>query len=204
MAQYLKDEIQESIAAAALKVFAEEGYVDATMAGIAKAARVSTGNIYRYYKSKDALFHAVVTEDFVQTFLRLLRRRVKALDGVEDIRRLEPAATYFLASEELLQFTVENRLRVIILLGRAQGTRYERFAEDVAQELIKLAIAHFRAVRPGTRVTETMKFNMEQIYRAFVGAMAGILTRFEDEARIREAVEGYSKYHLAGLNSLFG
>ncbi len=203
MAQYLKDDVQESIAAAALTVFARQGYESATMAEIARAARVSTGNIYRYYANKDALFYAVVDDGFVRAFTLLLRRRVKALGGVDDVRTLAPTAAYHLASEELLRFCVENRLRVVILLGRAAGSRYERVFEDTVQSLVHLAFEHFRALHPALEVTEPMRFNVDQIYRGLVGAMVNALAGFEDEAALREVVGGYSKYHLAGLRSFF-
>ncbi|AUX45768.1 TetR family transcriptional regulator [Sorangium cellulosum] len=203
MAQYLKDEVQENIAAAALTVFARKGYESATMAEIARAARISTGNIYRYYENKDALFYAVVDEGFARSFTLLLRRRVKALDGVDDMSTLAPAAAYHLAAEELLRFCIENRLRVVILLGRAGGSRYERFAEDTVQSLIQMALDHFRCFRPHLEVTETMRFNLNQIYRSFLGTMVSALESFEEEAALREAIHGYSKYHLAGLRSFF-
>lgn len=203
MAQVLKDDVQESIAAAALTVFARKGYESATMAEIARAAGVSTGNIYRYFANKDALFYAVVDDGFVRAFALLLRRRVKALDGVDDLRTLPPTAAYHLASEELLRFCIENRLRVVILLGRAGGSRYERFADETAGRLVELAIDHFRALYPCLQVTEAMRFNLDQIYRNFVGTMVSTLALFDDEAAIREAVDGYARYHLAGLRSFF-
>jgi AcrR family transcriptional regulator len=203
MAQYLKDDVQEGIATAALKVFARKGYTGATVAEIAKAARLSTGNIYRYYENKSVLFDAVVSDDFVHTFTALLRKRVHSLDGVSDFREPGAAAAFHRASEELLQFCIDHRLRVIVLLGRAQGSRHEGFSEKLVQELIQLAVAHFRALRPHHRVTETTRFLLEQIYRSLVSNLVGTLTAFEEEASIREAVEGYSRYHLAGLKSLF-
>ncbi|WP_437731139.1 TetR/AcrR family transcriptional regulator [Sorangium sp. So ce1335] len=203
MAQVLKDDVQQSIAAAALTVFAQKGYESATMAEIARAAGVSTGNIYRYYANKDALFYAVVDDGFVRAFALLLRRRVKALDGVDDIRTLPPTAAYHLASEELLRFCIENRLRVVILLGRAGGSRYARFADETAGRLVELAIEHFRALDPCLQVTEATRFNLDQIYRSLVGTMVSTLARFDDEAAIREAVDGYARYHLAGLKSFF-
>ncbi|XXX73730.1 TetR/AcrR family transcriptional regulator [Sorangium sp. So ce134] len=204
MAQVLKDEVQESIAAAALTIFARKGYESATMAEIARAAGVSTGNIYRYYANKDALFYAVVDEGFARALTLLLRRRVKALDGVDDIRTLAPTAPYHLISEELLRFCIKNRLRVVIVLGRAGGSRYERFAEETVAHLVELAIEHFRSANPRLSVTEAMRFNLDQIYQSLVRTTVGALARFEDEAAIREAIHGYSTYHLAGLRCFFG
>lgn len=203
MAQYLKEDVQESISGAALAVFARKGYRAATMAEIGEAAGISTGNIYRYFRDKTELFRAVISDEFARTFTELIRRRVKALDGVDDVRALEVDAPYHLISEELLRFCIENRLRVVVLLGKAQGTHHEAFAEKMVHALVKLAIAHARSTRPTFDPKETTTFSLDLVYRNFVSAMASILTRFEDEARIREAVAGLSRYHLAGLKSFF-
>ena len=203
MPQYLKDDIQETIVAAALKVFAAKGFQGATMAGIGKVARVSTGNIYRYYENKDTLFDAAVTDDFVERFLALMRQKVESLAGVEDIRTLKAAAPYHQWSERLLAFCVENRLRIVVLLGRSQGTRYEGFADEVIQRLSTLAIAHFRQLRPDLRVTDVMRFNLQQIYRNSLVAVVNILAHFDKESTIRQALHGYSQFHLVGLKHFF-
>jgi AcrR family transcriptional regulator len=204
MAQYLKDEVQEDIAAAALEVFARKGFRHATMAEIGKAARVSTGNIYRYFENKELLFHTLISEEFVGRFLDLMRRRVKSLEGIEDLRSLAPTAAYHVLSEELLSFSIENRPRVVILLGRSQGTRYENFAEELVGTLVALALEHFRALAPSLQVTKPLRFNLDLIYRNLVDAMVRILTHFREEADIRQAVADYSRYHLSGLKGLFG
>lgn len=203
MAQVLKDEVQESITRAAVAVFARRGYRKATIGEIAAEAGISTGNVYRYFEGKAALFDAVVSADFARTFRRLLRRRVESLDGVDDVRELEASHLYHLASEDLLRFCIDNRLRVVILLGRAEGSPHEGFAEQTVQDLMAMAIAHFRGLQPEMRVTRALRFNLGQIYHSFVHTMMTVLASFDDEAAIREIVGGYTRYHLAGLNYLF-
>ena len=206
MAQVLKEEVQKRIVEAALVVFAKKGYPAATIGEIASAAGISTGNVYRYYENKEALFEDAVDEAFVARFSALLKQRATALAGIEDVRQLGPDAAWFAASEELMRFTIDNRLRLVILLGRAEGTRWASFAVDTAQELVRLAIAHFRSVTPGVpgiKVSETMRFALQRIYECLVATNARILAEYEDEARIREAVASYSRYHLAGLRELF-
>lgn len=46
--------------AAALKLFAQHGYGGTTIEDIAKAADVTVGTIYRYFRDKEALLHAIV------------------------------------------------------------------------------------------------------------------------------------------------
>ena len=203
MAQVLKEEVQNRIVQAAVGVFARKGYAAATIGEIAAAAGISTGNVYRYYENKEALFDDAVDEQLVRRFSALVRERVTTLAGVEDVRRLGPDAAWFAVSEELMRFTVENRLRLVILLGRAEGTRWASFAGDLAGDLVRLAVEHFRSVRPALEVSETTRFALQRIYASLVETNARILAEYEDEARIREAVATYSRYHLAGLRELF-
>jgi AcrR family transcriptional regulator len=203
MPQYLKEEIQAAIARSALRVFARKGFLSATMAEIARGAGISTGNIYRYYEGKEVLFQALLPDDFAQALLGLLRRRVEALAGIEDLRQLPPTASFHLASEELLRFAIENRLRVVILLGRCEGTKYEGFAEEVVRGLVGSAIEHFRALRPGLRLRRPARLTLEQLYRNLLLTLVHLLAELEDAAEIRQAVDGLSRYHLSGLKAFF-
>src|SRR5262245_3714946 len=203
VAQVLKDDVRHRLLGAALEVFAARGYEGATVGEIASAAGISTGNVYRYYPGKTELFDAVVPADFVRGFRELLRRRVRALDGVRDVGDLPSDAPYHLASEELLRFAIDHRLRVIVLLARSAGSRWERFAEHTVEDLVRLAVAHFETVGQGVELSRSMRFDLVEIYRAFVVVLVHILQRFETEASIRPAIEAYTRYHLSGLKAFF-
>lgn len=202
MAQYLKDEIQQEISRAALEVFAKKGFLGATVAEIAKAAKISTGNVYRYYENKEVLFDEVLPDSFVERLEALLRQRVEALRGVQNVQSLAPEAPYHLISEELLRFSIDNRLRVAILLSRSQGTRRERFSQDLAKRLVQLALSHFESVG-APPATQTQRFLLHRIYQNFVQNLAEILWSFPEEQTLRQAVHEYTKYHLTGLRALF-
>lgn len=60
MAQFLKDEVKEKIKEAALVVFTEYGFAATSIKAIAEEAKVSVGNVYRYYENKEALYSAVI------------------------------------------------------------------------------------------------------------------------------------------------
>lgn len=203
MAQVLKDEVEQAIGAAALRVFARKGFRSATMAEIGREAGVSTGNIYRYYRGKDELYHAIIPDEFAREFLELMRRRVRALDGVDDVRDLPASAPFHAISEEQLLWCIANRLRVVVLIGRSQGTSHEGFSGELVAQLSKMAIAHFRGLDPDLKVSRTLRFNLERIYESFVAMIVAILEQFEREADIRQAVAEFSRYHLAGMKSLF-
>ncbi len=204
MPQVRKDEVLERIQNGALRTFAALGYEGATMGEIAKASSVSTGNLYRYFASKEELFESVLGDAFVAQFRALVRARVRALSaGVTDVTKLPPVSAYAQAVDELLRFCIDNRLRVVILLGRAHGSRHAGVAEDVVAELIDLAAAHFRALGQDDMLPPARRFVLARIYRHLVSTMVDILAEHEDELDIREATSAFNAYHLSGLRAFF-
>src|SRR5262245_52449203 len=135
MVQQLKPEVRGRMLAAAEAVFAESGYASATMAAIAKRARVSTGNLYRYFANKEELFYTILTDCFAKSFLSIVRRRVRSLGEADDLLNLGTKAQR--DAEELLRFWIDHRLQIVVLLDRATGSRYEAFADRFIGELMR-------------------------------------------------------------------
>jgi AcrR family transcriptional regulator len=203
MAQYRKDEVQAAIQKAALWLFAHRGYQEATLADIAAGAGVSTGNVYRYYSGKEALYEALVPPALVERFTGLLHSRMDALKGVADATALDHGAPFHVFAEELLEFCIANRLAVVTLLAGSKGTRNHGFAESLVVDLTERAIGHFRELRPGLRVTKSHRFTLAQVYGAFLATNTRLLLEFDSPKALREAILRYSAYHLAGLKALF-
>jgi TetR/AcrR family transcriptional repressor of nem operon len=76
---------RERLVAAAAQVLYEHGVEKSALADIAAAADVPLGNVYYYFKTKDALVSAVI-EDYRQTFGEL---REQLSQGEEPVDRLK-------------------------------------------------------------------------------------------------------------------
>jgi AcrR family transcriptional regulator len=70
-----RDSARQGILRAALKVFAERGYHGATMAFVARQARVSYGLAYHYFRSKDALFTELVRAAYEGSYALFLQAK---------------------------------------------------------------------------------------------------------------------------------
>jgi AcrR family transcriptional regulator len=202
VAQYPKDEIRAGICRAALTVMAEQGCRAATMSQIARAAGVSTGNIYRYFPSKRRLYAAVLPPEFTRAFTRLLGARIRALRGRDAARALAPGDAYRVAVDELFRFACEHRLGLVLLLGRSEGSPHAGFAQALVAHLVRLAITEQRAITPTFRASRTTRFVLTRIYQNFVDAMVEVLREFEQAADIRRAADELGAYHLVGLTNL--
>jgi AcrR family transcriptional regulator len=206
LAQVLKAHVRQRIEDAALRVFAARGFRGATMGDIAAAAELSTGNLYRYFETKERLFAAVMPADFAEALAGRVRQRVASASGVRSVADLPAGAPWRVVSEDLMAFTIGHRPQVVILLaeGRAAGTTYQGFAERMVADLCKLAIAWARSVRPAWAPTATDRFLLQRIYRAFLATLADILVTCTSDAAVRAAVTRFTSYHLAGLGAFLG
>lgn len=61
MAQILKEDIRQDIIAAAIFQIEKDGIEKASMRSIANSAKVTVGNVYRYFKGKDELVSTIIS-----------------------------------------------------------------------------------------------------------------------------------------------
>lgn len=197
MVRKLNDDVRVRLEHAAREVFAEAGYRGATMATIAARAEVSTGNIYRYFADKDALFYTVLPDEFAARFLRLVRRRVKDLAATSTLTA--PDTDAMASAEALLGFWVEHRLAVITLLDRAQGSRHESFSARFVETLMRETVATLEAGRGGAKLDATQRLVLTQIFTNTVRTIVALLEAHTDEGETRRAFAGFWSHQLAGL-----
>lgn len=198
MPQVLKPEVRERILGAALALFARRGVAGTTMHDIARGAGMAVANLYRYYASKEELFDAAVPRETVTRFEQLLERSVRAHAHLAGLPRPRDEA----AAGALLEFWIEQRLVVIILLDRAQGSVHEAFAQRFVERLVTLSIAEMRMAYPGIVVHREARLVLSQIFDNTRRMIAVLLESCPDGAAIRRAVAEFRSYQVAGLAAL--
>ena len=196
MPQVLKEEVRARILDGALEVFARDGFANATMAGIAETAGMGAASIYRYYASKDELLAAVITPELTKRFESLLERRVSAL--ARSSLRGDPVDD---AGGEMLGFWIENRRAVVILLDRAACTPHEHYGQRFVELLVKHTVAELRATSGSVRLTAPKRFVLRCIFENTRRLLASVLEAHADPDELREAIEAFWSYQIAGLRA---
>jgi len=200
MVQVLKDHVKQQISKVAEQLFARVGYQKATMGMIAEEAGVATGTIYKYYTNKQALFESIITEAFVAEFKQLTHKRVASL--IDPSRAKESVSIDSGAAGQLLRFWIDNRLKVIILLARAEGSRYASFERDYIQAMTQQALVHLPLTHPNFSDSKIFRFVFNARLVDTVKGIVSILETFDQEQDIRDAFALGWTYHFAGINAV--
>ncbi len=102
-----KQEAREEIMKAALKLFAEKGYFNTSIADIRRQADVSTGTIYHYFKNKECIAEALLQDVFQSLSDSIAEIKIKTHHTFE---RLQAIVELFFAlaedAPEVMRFLV--------------------------------------------------------------------------------------------------
>jgi hypothetical protein len=199
MTQYKKDLVKESIDAAALTVFASKGYKGTKIADISDCAGISVGNIYKYYKSKEEIFLSVVPESFIESVKGVLFKKIVLTTNEKSLVLLESSGEFWLNNQGVIEFLVENRERILIVLKNNKGTKYENTKDELIHFLIS-------SVKETSNLNLSNKGNIDFVLNIIYNSLIDITLRvLEERYGIEEVKEGLleiSTYHLFGITGL--
>jgi AcrR family transcriptional regulator len=200
--QVLKEDVREKIVHAALKVFRDSGYLSATMAQIAGEAGISTGNIYRYFSTKDALFEEVIPFEFAETVKSRLREVLSMANGVKNVfdGDLE-SKQYREKAHEVLWRSAIERDRLVVLLDRSKGTKLESIKEEILSLFELHAIRYAESMRKEFKLQPCQRLILRLIYTSFLENISCILRKAKTDSEALAHLEAYRLYHLTGLKS---
>jgi len=83
VSQSVVKERREEILAVALTCFGEKGFVDTRMTDIASRSGMSVGNLYNYFKNKDAIVEALANRE-IALLNKKIRKAQEAQQGKQD------------------------------------------------------------------------------------------------------------------------
>ena len=189
MAQVLKQAVRARIQDAALRCFAAHGYGGTSMTQIAAAAGTAPANLYRYYPSKETLFNAVVPADLARRHDELLDTRITALAG--------EGADEAAAAEELLDFWLEHRLAVVVLLDKADTTRFATYPAAFTERLVNHAMRALDGP-PSPEQEEILRLVFDNTRRA----LARMLATAQDREHASALIRAFWSYQIPGLRGL--
>ncbi|MGD0031144.1 helix-turn-helix domain-containing protein [Paenibacillus illinoisensis] len=137
--QILKAENNRRILEAALREFEQYGYQQSSMRRIAATAGMTTGNIYRYYSNKEALFQELIGPVYLQftNFFLIIQNKLDDL-LISTSEHPEHYEFMDLTFKQLVLFIEESRIEAKILLNRSEGSIYELAKNELTDLVIRI------------------------------------------------------------------
>ncbi len=188
---------KKQILDAALVVFSQKGFGEATIADIATEAHTGIGTIYNYYKDKRDLLISLVAENLISEEL------VKLIKDAPDKNYEEFLKS---AMAERLEFGLDNASKLLFLFFEIQrDTKLRRqYVAQVVSPLLQMLEKYIR-----TQVADGnfRKVDDKVVARTIAGALIGnmILYRLErrdspfKKSRVNELADELSSLFLYGL-----
>jgi len=179
---------KEKVLGAAMKVFSAHGYQGASIRAIAKAAGVSVGGVYLYFRNKEELYLDLI-RDRVEEQVLLTRETVASARSPEDGLRafISRNLEYGLNNKELILINIrEHRFA----FGREIKRKFLRSQMDMLTKILNKGIAEraFRAC------------NTEEAARIIIATLRGVVLSMvlEGESVITE--KGLGDLIMQGLS----
>lgn len=186
--QVLKDEVRDRIRKSALATFRTKGFKKASMRSIAKKAGVTAGNLYRYFNSKEDLFHSVISPAF--EMITVLIKENRDFDFAGSTRyssHLEYAA------DRIADIHDGYRDELLVLIDGSRGTEYERAKDEIIsmfEENIRLLLLKSRP----ERMVGDGQLIAHAIAAGYIEGLVAIMRHCEDNKKAVEAMAAFTGF----------
>ncbi len=185
--------VKSNIVKSALVEFKEKGYAGASMRVIAHNAHITSGNIYRYFGSKEKLFDFIMKPvyDKAMTFGEKFKNEVSNskisfvnFDSMDMIK-----AIYH---DILSAFSVYGT-EMLILLDKSEGTKYsgtKEYLKSLINQILK-EVYLTELKNQGKEVKDELILYV--IASSLVEGIGDILRNCDDGKRIKDLVESFAE-----------
>ena len=186
--QARKEHIHKAILEAAKDEFALKGREKASLTAIAKAAGVSPGTVYIYFKDKRDLYDSCLPPSVAEELKKLADSSILNAGN----RRLESLTVSRDSHGPIIEFLLRNRREVLIL---AQRDEWEGVFVGLLQGS---ALEYFDGI--GRALSQDEARFLRFLYE---GLLERILTALRNGPATEEEIRKLIAYHVAGLKGVF-
>ena len=193
------------IHAAAQAEFLAKGYQGASLRGIAKDAGVTTGALYGYYESKEALFAALV-EPHYRYFMDRYHEVLFDFESLPPERQREHLGSVGKEGmEELLLYMNAHREAFHLILRCAEGTPYAAMVDELVEQEVE-ATEHYRqALRSMGHTVPAIDPRLEHILvTGMMNAYFEILLHDMSPEDAGRYLEEMNEFYIAGWTRIMG
>ena len=129
--------IDPRLLASAKAEFLDKGFIKAELKTICENAGITTGAVYKRYKSKEDLFCSVVDDIAEHLDLFVKKRSDIDFSALSDKEIYDSWQMTYDSMLPLFSLLYQHRDRFTLLIDKAAGTRYENFNHEYVMKMNK-------------------------------------------------------------------
>ena len=194
--QVLKEEVREKIKIAALSEFEKNGYQKTSMRSIASSAKLTVGNLYRYFDNKDSLFSIIIQPAFQEIY-----QFIEEFARIEEDKPLEKRQkdSFIKTFEEsLIRIYIQHRAELIILLNGSKGSQMENAREQIIY-LIAERIKKEAFPKMKKEMIVVDGFLAEVLAIGFIEGISLVLNKYKDKVKTRKLFTQFTHIYFKDL-----
>lgn len=196
-------DVKERLLDAAKREFAEKGFKDASLREISKAADVTTGALYVYFKSKEELFSELVSP-VADTALKKLKE-----SGNDFFKESFDRQMYEMfgggpdREETILDYIYDNAEIFNIALTKSAGTKYENILNSFVEIEEDLTLKMFEICKAnGIDIVEISPFSVHILISANFTALFEPLVHGLKKEEAKKRIAEMRRFFNAGWKVL--
>lgn len=163
MVQVLKEAVRRDILKCAKQEFLSKGFRQTSMEQIARKAKITAANIYRYFENKDALFEELVhpvVKRWQFLFNRIETNVIPQAYSIGmDVKKFDTA----MLSEEIA-FIDSHRDELHLLFFCASGSKRENFLEEITDKIAQANCELLQAIRKANPQVKEIPFVLLHVF----------------------------------------
>jgi len=194
--QVLKEEVREKIKKAAIHEFEKNGYQKTSMRSIASNAKLTVGNLYRYFKNKDDLFNVIIQPAF-QEIYRFIEEFARIKED-SPFKKTKKDNFVKIFEESLIKIYSQHRAELIILLNGSKGSQMENAREQIIY-LIAERIKKEAFPKMKKEMTVVDGFLAEVLAISFIEGISLVLNKYKDKEKTRELFTQFTHTYFKNL-----
>lgn len=185
--------------------FLEKGFRGASLRNIVKNANVTTGAFYGYFKSKEDLFDALVSEsaNFILSEFNRIQNEFTYLPPNEQEDEMGKISKNSMI--DWIDFIVDNADVFKLILKSSEGTRYENFIHDMVTREVQATHDFIQTLNLNGKNISYPDENLEHIL------ISGMFTAYFEIAlhdmpkeSAKKYVDDLAKFYTAGWKAIMG
>ncbi|MDY3014650.1 MAG: TetR/AcrR family transcriptional regulator [Evtepia sp.] len=131
---------------AAMEEFSEKGFLGASLRKIVKQAGVTTGALYGYFSSKEALFASIVEPHAAALMGRFMEAQTSFAELPEEVQPEHMSLESSQYLRWMVDYICDHREPVKLLLCKAEGTSYEHFVHHMVEIEVEYTLRYLEVL----------------------------------------------------------